>query len=141
MRGKNGIGIICNMEENEDLIEEPKEKANEEDPDRLRDRFERAIRGLEKPKSKIISPNFHNITIKERGEKLLAVELLAQEYLSPEQIFDFLPAWGMSIPLSRIYNYLSMIQLPKQYRLKVERRRARAHDILAVNHLTRLAKD
>jgi hypothetical protein len=47
---------------------------------------------------------------------LLAVETLAHEYLSAEQITDFLPALGFNIPLSRVYVYLSQIRLPKSYK-------------------------
>jgi hypothetical protein len=126
---------------NEGSIEGGNEEPIANDPSGIQMRYERAIRGLEKPISSRSNPAFRNISIKERGERLLAVELLAQEYLSAEQITDFLPAFGLSVPLSRVYTYLAMVRLPKRYKQTVERRSRRLHDGLSVSHLIRLARD
>lgn len=126
---------------NADSIEGRTEELIADDANSTEARFNRAVRGLEKPSAHARNPAFKNISIKERGERLLAVELLAQEYLSAEQITDFLPAHGLNIPLSRVYTYLAMVRLPKNYRGVVERRSRRVHDGLSVSHLIRLARD
>src|SRR5947207_2174542 len=87
--------------------------------------------GSQKPKGATLNPRFRGIPITTRRARLLAVEVLANEYLSAEQIRRFAPGWGLKLDLTTIHKYLRLVRLPPGYRQRVEKRSWREHDVKA----------
>lgn len=82
----------------------------------IRDRYEHALRGLEKPKRTGYHPGLKSLTIDERQERASVIHSLVTLGMAAEQIVDFLPTWGISLSRSTVYEYLSEMRLPRYYK-------------------------
>ncbi len=77
------------------------------------DRFERAIRGLQKPKAGPGRRPLQGITIQAKKLRLLTVEQCVYLGMSFEQMLDFLPTWGLPLGRAQLHEYLAEIKLPR----------------------------
>ena len=103
------------------------------------DRFQRVVRSMEKPKTKKTPEGFHGITIEEKTKRQVAITTLVHQAFAVEQIVAFLPTWGLKLSRSQVYEYLSVMKLPRGYKRSIVEQRI--HDRLAINHLVRIAQD
>lgn len=127
-------------------VEDAPESASEIDPEAdagqgaaLRDRFERAIRGLGKPKRLGDRKALKSITNNERKERLLTVQQLVNLGMSLEQIADFLPTWGLTLSRSTLYEYLPLLKVPRSYPSSESQQSH--HDYYTIRFFIRVAQD
>jgi hypothetical protein len=105
----------------------------------LKARFERAIRGLQKPKAGTARRPLSPITIHETKERLFHVEQCARLGMSVEQMADFLPTWDLKLSRSTLYEYLQQLKLPRSYSPSMTGQSH--HDYYTLAFFIRIAED
>jgi hypothetical protein len=115
-------------------------------PSNVYERFERATRGIHKPKSRIISTKFRGLEIKELNERELAVRKCIRMGLSIKQTQLYLEGTGLELTEKQVYNYYEGLGLTKSERKRYEERcksqlNQYPHDRYCKNLLVRIVRD
>ena len=127
------------MDQHTDADGETHEDNHENKRDDAKDRYERALRGMDKPKTRFTAEHFHGISIEERHRRIILMQRLVEERFAVEQIVAFLPIWNLKLTRAQVYEYLEAVKRPRSYVASV--REQRVHDRLAINHVIRIAQD
>lgn len=102
------------------------------------DRFQRAARGLMKPKQFEDSPG-GRLIVEEQRKREIEIEACARMGMTALQMVDFLPARGIRMSQTAIYNTLGRIKLPKRY--KPGNVSQSHHDFFTLSFLSRIGRD
>lgn len=105
----------------------------------IRDRYERAIRGLEKPKRIGHHEGLKPLKVDERQRRASLIYSLVTLGMAAEQIVDFLPTWGVALGRSMVYEYLSDMKLPRNYK-RAEGSQSH-HDYYTFRFFIKIAQD
>lgn len=105
----------------------------------LRERFVRAVRGLEQPRTTLPGKPFSGITNEAKKMRQVQVEACVRLGMSVEQMVDFLPTLGVTLSRSQVYEYLSRTKLPRFYRPSEAAQSH--HDYFTFRLFVRIAQD